>query len=234
VEELVARGYDRVADAYAALEGEERWPRDAWVERLLGRLPERALVLDVGCGSGLPVLRTIVDQGHEAVGVDISSEQLRRARVNVPEAKLVRATARSLELAPASFDAVVALYVTDHLPRETLPTLFASLRTSLRPGGWLLATFETGDEPGAVGTWLGEPMFFSSYEPETTLRLVREATFDVVESAIERQREGARAVEYLWILARTRPQPTPKPEPPGDPLWFPPCGQRSQRRRTRG
>jgi cyclopropane fatty-acyl-phospholipid synthase-like methyltransferase len=194
-------------------------------------------VLDLGCGSGEPVLRTLVARGHSAIGVDVSSEQLRRAAANVPAAALVRVNVLELKLPAGSVDAVVSLYLADHLPRERLPELFAAVRRWLRPGGWLLATFETVDDPGTVGTWLGEPMFFSSYEPETTKRLVTDAGFELVETALERQREGSREVEYLWLLARRRAvvaETETATEPPGDPLWSPPRGQRSDARRTHG
>ena len=45
-------------------------------------------------------------------------------------------------------------------------------------------------------------MFFSQYEPSETLRLLREAKFEVIESSIETQVEGEREVAYLWVLAQ--------------------------------
>ncbi len=52
--EVVARGYDRIAERYA------EWARDevddtvapAYVRLLIERLPGRAAVLDLGCGGG--------------------------------------------------------------------------------------------------------------------------------------------------------------------------------------
>jgi cyclopropane fatty-acyl-phospholipid synthase-like methyltransferase len=85
-EELVARGYDAVADAYAELEGETEWPRLRRLRDLLGRLQPGARVLDLGCGSGVPAMRAIVEAGHAAVGVDVSREQVEQARRNVPAA----------------------------------------------------------------------------------------------------------------------------------------------------
>ena len=45
-QELVARGYDAVAERYAALEKDVAWPRLRWLDDLLGRLPEGAHVLE--------------------------------------------------------------------------------------------------------------------------------------------------------------------------------------------
>ena len=201
-ERLVAEGYDRVADAYAKLEGEVEWPRTARLRDLLRRLSPNARVLDLGCGSGLPATRTIAAEGHAAIGVDVSLEQLGRARRNVPEGEFSHASALDLDLPSDSFDAVVSLYVIDHLPRELHKDLLASIYRWLRPGGWLLLTFEANDQPGVIGEWLGAPMFFSHFDPATSEQLVRAAGFEIVSAEQEAQLEGEREVPYLWILAR--------------------------------
>jgi cyclopropane fatty-acyl-phospholipid synthase-like methyltransferase len=202
IEELVARGYDRVADAYARLEGEVEWPRLRRLRDLLHRLPAHSSVLDLGCGSGVPALREIVAGGHSAVGVDVSSEQIRRARANAPQAELIHASVLDVDLPSWTFDAVVCFYAIDHLPREQHGDFLASIHGWLRPGGWLLLTFEANEQPGVVGEWLGEPMFFSHYDPATSQELVRAAGFQLVSVEEETQLEGEREVPYLWVLAR--------------------------------
>lgn len=55
---------------------------------------------------------------------------------------------------------------------------------------------------GVVGEWLGVPMFFSSFDAETLIRMIKAAGFDLLESAIETQREGSIDIPYLWVLAQ--------------------------------
>ena len=207
VEKVVAEGYDRVAGAYANLEHETEWPRTRWLDDLLRRLPSRAHVLDLGCGSGVPVMRRLVDHGHAVVGVDISREQLERAQANVPAAELVLASALAVDLAAESLDAVVAFYAIDHIPRAKHEALLASIHRWLRDEGWLLVTFETGDEPGVVGDWLGAPMYFSHFNAATSQELVRRAGFEIVRAEHESQLERGRPVSYLWVLARRSARP---------------------------
>lgn len=57
--EIVAAGYDAVADRYAALESEE-WPRTRWLRMLLDRLSPGSAVLDLGCGNADPAGAEIV------------------------------------------------------------------------------------------------------------------------------------------------------------------------------
>src|ERR1700730_3779837 len=87
---LVARGYDRIADTYLARFGQSA-VRDAKFSWLSERLPKGAMVLDLGCGAGVPVARMLVENGFQVTGVDASFEQIVRARRNVPEASFVHA-----------------------------------------------------------------------------------------------------------------------------------------------
>jgi hypothetical protein len=73
----------------------------------------------------------------------------------------------------------------------------------LKPEGLLLLTVETEDEPGVTGQWLGVDMFFSSFDADTTRRLIREAGFEALSEAVEAQLEGQKEVSYLWVLARS-------------------------------
>jgi cyclopropane fatty-acyl-phospholipid synthase-like methyltransferase len=201
---LVARGYDRVADRYEALEPVDReWPRLRWLDRLLEGVPAGERVLDVGCGNGLPATRRIAER-FSAVGVDVSAEQLDRARRNVPEAEFVHADVLSAEF-DQPFAAIAAFYVIEHLPRERHAAVFERWHRWLGPRGRLLFTIEPYDEPGQIGNWLGEPMFFSQYDPQTTLGLLERAGFTVIESSVETQLEGDHDVDYLWVLAERRP-----------------------------
>ena len=204
---LVAAGYDEVAEQYAALEqpGAE-WPRLRLLRGLLARLQPGSTVLDLGCGNGIPALREIV-RLHEGVGVDLSATQVALARTNVPRAKLIHGDAVGLDFAPGSFDAVVAFYLLDHLPREEHARLFAKAWQWLTPGGLLLFSVEPEDEPANVTEWLGKPMFFSHFDAETTLGLVRNGGFEILDSHREVQVEGGQHVEFLWVLAKREDPP---------------------------
>jgi ubiquinone/menaquinone biosynthesis C-methylase UbiE len=206
---IVAAGYDQVASRYAELEAPGReWPRMRWLRELLSRLSDGSKVLDVGCGNGLPATRAIAER-HSVTGVDISLKQIELARHNVPDAHLIQGDAASVEFPDASFDAIVAFYVLEHLPREEHADVFGRFSRWLRPGGYLLFTVEPQDEPGVVGSWLGAPMFFSQFSAEKTLELAERAGFAVLRRAIESQREGDRDVSYLWVRAQRRQPAAP-------------------------
>lgn len=199
--ELVGIGYDAVAQEYAALEGDVEWPRMRWVARALSGSRHGSDVLDLGCGNGVPATREIA-RDHNVVGVDVSMRQIELARQNVPGARFVHSDALALSFAPSSFDAVVALYTFDHVPREHHATLYERIHTWLRPGGVFLLSVEPEAQDGSVHRWLGVEMFFSSYDADATQELIRAAGFTIDATSVEEQFEGTKVVPFLWILAR--------------------------------
>jgi ubiquinone/menaquinone biosynthesis C-methylase UbiE len=199
--QIVEQGYDRVAAQYARLEGDDPWPRVRWLEKLLHALPPGSSLLDLGCGSGDPAA-ILIAQRHHVTGVDLSREQIRRARRNVPSGTFLHADAASIQFPGASFDAVVSFYTLEHIPRAEHAALLAKIHLWLQPGGLLLLSLEAGEAKDLVGEWLGVPMFFSCFHPEVVQQMVVDAGFKVLESAVETQMEQGTEIPYLWVLAR--------------------------------
>jgi 2-polyprenyl-3-methyl-5-hydroxy-6-metoxy-1,4-benzoquinol methylase len=160
--EIVRRGYDAVSERYRA-DDDEPAAYTAWLAVLRARLPSVASVLDLGCGCGVPISRTLADLGHDVVGVDISAVQVERARRLVPDARFIQADAASLSFATASFDVIVCLYMLIHLPHGEQEALIGNLGTWLKPGGVLLATVGATAWTGEQEDWLGggERMWWS-------------------------------------------------------------------------
>jgi len=204
---IVEEGYDAIAERYAewAQSEVEGSPSVAYLERLDRLLPEDAVVLELGCGNGEPAARMLAP-GRRYTGVDISVEQLRRAQRLVPAGDFVKADYTALEHAPASVDAVVALYTFGHVPRDELGALYGRISCWLRPGGQLLATTGCKDSPDSVeDDWLGTTMFFSGFDVETNLRLLAQAGLEVLEHEVVCQDEGDQGEAcFLWVLATKR------------------------------
>jgi ubiquinone/menaquinone biosynthesis C-methylase UbiE len=202
---VVEQGYNRVAHDYARLEGAEEWPRMRWLRNLLSRLEPGSSVLDLGCGSGDPADIEIARQ-HRITGVDISLAQIDLARQNVPAGHFLHGDLGSVEFPPSSFDAVVSFYTLEHLPRQEHAAILRRVCRWLKPGGWLLLSTEAAGIEGITAEWLGVPMFMSSFDADTVRRLVGEAGFELVETAIEAQVEQSHDVSYLWVLAVRSPR----------------------------
>lgn len=156
-------------------------------------------MLDIGCGSGLPSTARLA-RTLRVVGVDISAEQIARARRNMPSAELIRADVLDLDLAEGSFDGVCALYSIAHIPRERHARLFARIRAWLRPGGVFVAALGVGDLAGWTGEWLGVPMFFSSHSEAENRRLLAAAGLEPVTAQVVTIHEPEGDVAFHWVV----------------------------------
>jgi cyclopropane fatty-acyl-phospholipid synthase-like methyltransferase len=200
--EIVREGYNAIADRFAS------WrdhivddPRDEWRDDLVARLPENARVLELGCGNGDDA-RDFAARFH-VTGIDVSEEQILRARESVPDADFLCADFTDIEIDAASFDAVVSFYVFNHVPRERLAPLLHDVHEWLVAGGLLMAAFGVGDTAAWTGEWLGTTMFFSSFPRERNSRLVRDAGFDLLRDELVTFTEPEGEVTFQWVLARS-------------------------------
>jgi SAM-dependent methyltransferase len=201
--DLVRRGYDAIGTGYRDWAATVESPVRRYVDRLESTLAPGSAVLDLGCGPGVPAAR--LARRHRLTCVDVSEAQLELARAAVPEATFLRADMTEVELAPESFDAVVALFSIQHLPREEQPALFERIAGWLRPGGRFLGTLGVVEHPGVVDPdWLGAPMYASSLGHERYLELLPELCLEPEYAAIEPQQEHGLTVAFLWVLARRR------------------------------
>ena len=201
--EIVRAGYDAIAERYAEWAATFETPELRWVEELLARLPEEASVLDLGCGGGRTAAQSVASR-HGYTGVDISSAQVARARERIPNGRFLVADVTALELEPASFEAVMSMFMFGHIPRAEQAPLLARIHGWLKPNGLLLATMGTGGTEDAVeADWLGAPMFFASFDPETNRKLLADAGFELLRARVITYDEpGHGPVSFMWILAR--------------------------------
>ncbi len=107
------------------------------------------LVLEVGCGSGL-FLRHLREAGYAVEGVETSKGDVTYAR-EASGLTVFEGTLEAAPLEPGRYDAVVMVYVLEHIP-DPAATL-ARIHTLLKPGGWTVLGLPVMDSGQA--RWLG-------------------------------------------------------------------------------
>ncbi len=116
--------------------GFQRWVFDHF------EIPERSIVLEVGCGPGGLWL-----SNHERIPAswtitltDFSPGMMQEARKNLGEERFTYevADAQALPFADASFDTVIANHMLYHIP--DLPRALGEIRRVLKPGGYCYAS----------------------------------------------------------------------------------------------
>ncbi|MEV5962967.1 class I SAM-dependent methyltransferase [Kribbella sp. NPDC051952] len=124
--------YDGLADWYddRFVNGAE--PHQPGLLELLG--PGSGPCLDLGCGTGRN-FETIRASGRSVVGVDYSTDQLRRARTRT-DGPLSHADAAALPFADQSFDTVMVMWISTDV--DDFGAVLHEATRLLRPGGVLV------------------------------------------------------------------------------------------------
>jgi cyclopropane fatty-acyl-phospholipid synthase-like methyltransferase len=140
-------------------------------------------VLDLGCGSGRPIARYLLDHGLRVTGVDASHEMLRLARAACPEAELLAADMVSDEIT-RRYGAIVAWDSIFHVPKAQHATLFQAMSRWLEPGGPVLLSVG-GSEDEFTAPMYGVDFFYSGHAPDVTRALLERAGFDIVLTEVD-------------------------------------------------
>ena len=199
---IVRDGYDRLGDAYRSWSDEEGGAVRRWfLDEIASRLGAGDRVLELGCGPGVDAVE--LARGRSYTGVDLSPVMVETARRRVPEGTFLVGDLTAVSLPPASFDAVVALYVFGHLAAEEhVPALERSFAW-LRPGGVLCASFPTSADPGSVQEeFVGVPMFFGGIGVEATREALRASGFELELDEVREEREPDGIASFWWVVAR--------------------------------
>jgi len=119
------------------------------VKALASSIPRGSRIMDIGCGNGIPITRTLLEAGHQVVGLDSSSAMLARFHVNFPEVPAVLETIQNCPFPDSVFDAAVAWGVMFHLRADDQIRAIANVARVLKRGGAFL--FTSGDVDGLEG-----------------------------------------------------------------------------------
>ncbi|HLK16594.1 MAG TPA: class I SAM-dependent methyltransferase [Fimbriimonadaceae bacterium] len=181
---VVQSGYDAIAERYHAGRAAREAVNVAWLDGLRPLLPASGDVLDLGCGSGVPITKYFAERGLAVTGVDVSPAMLALARRHVPAATFVEATIEQfvrLGSAPPDFrfDLIVSFFAIIHVDRSLHEALFVRLADILNPSGKLLLSLGVDDNPDQHDDFYGAPMTWSHFDAATNLRMLADAGFHI-------------------------------------------------------
>ncbi len=163
--ETVKAGYNKIAQRY--LEERRRASEDIrLLDDLIARLPADARVLDAGCGAGMPV-------AHRA--------QIELAKKHVPKAEFICQDMTELDFPTNSFDGICSYYAIIHIPRDEHQSLLVNFHRMLKPGGYALLCLGAENLIDDIDeNFLGTRMYWSHFDAETYLQMLKEAGFTVI------------------------------------------------------
>jgi ubiquinone/menaquinone biosynthesis C-methylase UbiE len=192
---IVRKGYDNIAEEYN--KDRDKFDNDQEIQEFIGHLPKGAVVLDIGCGGGVPVLKTLIDKGYDAAGIDFSSGMLEVAKKNVPQATLIHGDVTKTAFDDNSFDGIISTYAIIHIHKSHHPTLYTRIHHWLKPGGVLLVS-TARSEWEEIAEYYGVDMAWSHPAPDASLQMIKNAGFEIL---FDRLVTTGDETAY-WILAR--------------------------------
>ncbi|MDP2671933.1 MAG: class I SAM-dependent methyltransferase [Candidatus Daviesbacteria bacterium] len=181
--DLVKQGYNKVAKNYSS--ERDQFKKNKYLEQLVKLLKPGAIVLDIGCGSGVPVDKYLVDKGFKVTGFDISEKQIELAKQNVPQATLEVKDMSKLKEGEYKVGAVVSFYAIFHTPREQHQELFEKINSFLSQGGYILVTMGAGEWERTEDDFHGTKMWWSHYGAEKNKEIVENAGFKILLNEID-------------------------------------------------
>lgn len=149
------QSYDQVAGQYTDYVLQV-FPTDRVDRAMIGLFADlvagegNSRVADIGCGPG-HISDFLARKGLSVHGIDLSPAMIELARRARPDLRFELGSLLELDIADGALDGVLAHYSIIHTPPDRVPAAFAEFSRVLAPGGYLLVSFQTGDD--SLGGW---------------------------------------------------------------------------------
>ena len=141
-----SNGYEGIAEAFMRTRRPSIGP--TVVRKWAKTLPAGASVLDLGCGSGIPISEALLQEGFAVYGVDASETLIAKFRERFPGVPVECSPVEESLFFSRRFDAAVAWGLMFLLPADTQRSLIGKVARALNRDGRFLFT-----APRETGTW---------------------------------------------------------------------------------
>jgi len=111
-------------------------------------MPSGAVVLDLGCGTGIPVSKVLIDEGITVYGIDASPTLAKAFHQNFPDMPVACEAVEDSSFFNTEFDGIIACGLIFLMSEEAQIMLITKAAKALKAGGKLLFT-----APYSVAVW---------------------------------------------------------------------------------
>lgn len=174
--------YQRHGSAWAKLRDNGLIER-SWIDRFCALVPVGGKIVDIGCGSGLPIAAELIERGFSVTGVDGTPTMIALFRHNLPGVAAHLADMRELAL-NRRFQGLLAWDSFFHLKPDDQRPMFPRFQAHAEPGAALM--FSSGTAEGeAIGDLHGDRLYHGSLDPDEYRHLLNVAGFTVIAHIVE-------------------------------------------------
>jgi SAM-dependent methyltransferase len=166
--DLNKKAWDNLAETY---DDRQKSPISYTFNEFIGYLPEKSRVLDLGCGTGIPYARYMVDNEFKVTGIDLSKEMIILASRNVPEARFLQISMTEIQFKD-EFNGACSSFSMLLLSPEMFLEAAKRIHNALISGGFFYLSLneppnnsEDPDEDAYVNI-MGQDMYSRAYTVE--------------------------------------------------------------------
>ncbi|WP_102957839.1 class I SAM-dependent DNA methyltransferase [Mangrovicella endophytica] len=189
--------YERHSARFDSLRGRSLFER-GWLDRFRQVAGEGAAILDLGCGSGEPIGRYLIEAGHPLTGIDSAPSMIALCRQRFPAERWLVADMRRVRL-NERFGGLIAWDSFFHLTPDDQRAMFGVFAAHAARGAALMFTSGPGAVE-AIGSFEGETLYHASLDSAEYRALLSMHGFDVIAHRAEEPDCGGRTV---WLACRT-------------------------------
>lgn len=132
-----SNGYDNIAELYSLHRGATG---SATVRAWAQSFAKGAVILDLGCGTGIPVTKILLEAGLKVYAVDASAKMVAAFQDNFPDVPVECESVEESQFLNLKYDGIIAIGVIFLLDEAVQRSIIARMATALNANGKLLFT----------------------------------------------------------------------------------------------
>ncbi|STX52351.1 methyltransferase [Legionella busanensis] len=190
--------YDEIIDWFDDARTKDLKMEKFYLNFIQKYLPLKSKILDVGCGTGEPIAKFLINAGYIVTGIDASKKMIDRCRQRFPKEKWLIADMRTLNL-KEKFHAVIAWHSFFHLSHEDQRSTLKLLASYVNQHG--LFIFTSGPEFGEV--WSdngGHELYHASLSTEEYKQTLINNNFKIL---IHKIRDPECGEATVWVAQKS-------------------------------
>lgn len=160
----IAKAYNNAADWYDDNHFEQLEQKKPYLSLVSTHLAATndAIILDLGCGTGLPIAQFFINSGYHVTGVDISKNMIKKCQTRFPSQEWIIADMTQLSLMK-TFNAIIMWDSFFHLTPDKQKNMFSVLRKHCANNALLV--FNSGTTNGeSYSNWAGQDFYHASLD----------------------------------------------------------------------
>jgi len=136
-----SNGYEKIAAIYINGRGQAVNGIGArFVRNWASTLPKNSTVLDLGCGTGIPISKVLIDEGMIVYGIDASPTMVKTFQKDFPNNPVACEAVEDSLFFNRKFDGIISWGLMFLLSRETQEIVIQKAANALKAGGKFLFT----------------------------------------------------------------------------------------------